>query len=93
MAVYFIQFISAYVTLYVCWGQLPAKNFITEDIKVNLYSLLAQFLLIPIPIFYATLAAISNMFIALTGIYMQMSPFILPAIPVYHFHGGDPWTL
>ncbi|WP_333861975.1 ABC transporter permease [Clostridium sp.] len=103
LAVYFIQFISAYATLYICWGQFPAKNFITEDIKVNVYSLLAQFLLIPIPILigniskniilpvvYATLVAISNMFIALTGIYMQMSPFILPAIPVYHFHGGDP---
>lgn len=103
LAVYFIQFMTAYVTLYICWGYFPAKNFITEDIKVNTYSLFAQLLLMPIPILIGniskniilpvvcgTLASISNMFIILTGIYMQMSPLMLPAIPVYYFHVGDP---
>ncbi|MFL0198667.1 ABC transporter permease [Clostridium sp. WILCCON 0269] len=101
--VYFLEFVATYITLYISWGEFPSKNFITTDIKANVYSMLMQFLLIPIPILignitkniifpvvYGILAAASSTFLLLMGIYMQMSPLILPALPIYYFHIGDP---
>lgn len=51
LLVYVIQFITSYLGLYIVWRQLPSANFISNDIKVNMYSALLQFILIPIPIF------------------------------------------
>jgi bacitracin transport system permease protein len=51
LLVYVIQFIASYLGLYIVWRQLPSAGFISNDIKVNMYSALLQFILIPIPIF------------------------------------------
>lgn len=101
--IYAIQFIAIYLSLYIAWGQIPSNSIMIKDIKVNIYSALLQFLLIPIPILignitknilfsvvYGILGAISSMFIMMTGIYMQVSPLMLPALPIYYFHRGDP---
>lgn len=103
MFVYIVQFAATYLTLYIAWGEFPPKDFIVTDIKVNIYSALLQFVLVPIPILignitkniilpvvYGILGAASNMFIMMAGIYMQMSPLMLPALPIYYFYKGDP---
>jgi bacitracin transport system permease protein len=51
LLVYVIQFIASYLGLYIIWRQLPSADFISNDIKVNMYSALLQFIIIPIPIF------------------------------------------
>lgn len=51
LLVYVIQFIASYLGLYIIWRQLPSADFTSNDIKVNLYSALLQFIIIPIPIF------------------------------------------
>lgn len=103
MFTYFIQFIATYLTLYIAWHELPSKTFIITDIKVNIYSALLQLISIPIPILianitkdiifpvvYSIIGVISSSFIMLAGIYMQCSPLLLPALPVYYFYKGDP---
>lgn len=101
--IYIIQFLAVYLTVYIAWNQLPPKNIIITDLKVNIYSALVQFLIMPIPILigsiskniifpvvYGILGAVSSSFMMFTGIYMQCSPFMLPALPIYYFHIGDP---
>lgn len=101
--IYVIQFMASYLMLYIAWGKLPLKDFFMTDIKVTAYSMLLQLLLLPIPIFigsmtknvifpivYGILGAISSVFFMTTGIYMQMSPLMLPALPIYYFYEGDP---
>jgi bacitracin transport system permease protein len=51
LLVYVIQFIASYLGLYIVWRRLPSADFISNDIKVNIYSALLQFILILIPIF------------------------------------------
>ncbi|AGY76951.1 ABC transporter permease [Clostridium autoethanogenum] len=100
---YFIQSISTYLTLYISWRNLLPSYLIVKDIEVNLYSMLFQFLLIPIPILignltkniifpviYGILGAVSSAFMMLMGIYMQVDPLMLPALPIYYFYKGDP---
>ena len=100
---YLIQFISTYLTLYISWGKLLPAYLILKDIKVNLYSILFQFLLMPVPILignltkniifpvvYGILGAVSSAFMMLMDIYMQMDPLMLPALPIYYFYKGDP---
>ncbi|CAB1239291.1 ABC transporter permease [Clostridium luticellarii] len=102
--VYICQFAAVYAALYIAWGELPSLSFIITDIKVNLYSMLFQFLIISIPVFigiitknivfplvYGILAAVSSsFFMAAGGIYLQMSPLMLPSLPIYFFYKGDP---
>lgn len=103
ISIYVIQFLASYLTIYIAWNELPPKHFILTDMKVNIYSALLQFLLMPIPILignitkniifpviYGIIASISSMFVMYTGIYMQFSPLMLPALPMYYFHMGDP---
>ncbi|BCZ49232.1 ABC transporter permease [Clostridium gelidum] len=105
--VYIIQFITTYLSLYIAWGELPSAEFISNDMKVNLYSVLLQFLLIPIPVLianitkniifpivYGVLGAVIEMLlmgITIKGsIYGQFCPLLLPSLPFYHYHMGDP---
>lgn len=105
--VYLIQFLTAYLGLYIIWGMFPDKEFIINDLKVNIYSIVLQFLLIPVPVFianitkniifpivYGALGTVSGMLLvgsAMSGsIYAQFSPLILPVLPFYHYHMGDP---
>jgi bacitracin transport system permease protein len=106
--IYIVQFLAMYLSLCIAWRELPSKYFIITDMKVNLYSMLLEFLLMPIPILignitkniifpviYGMLGAISCMGVMAAGlsysaIYMQFSPLMLPIIPMYYFHAGDP---
>lgn len=106
--IYVVQFLAMYLSLSIAWHELPSNNFITTDMKVNVYSLLLQFILMPIPILianitrniifpvvYGVLGALSCMCaIAIvsvySAIYMQFSPLMLPILPMYYFHAGDP---
>ncbi len=106
--IYIVQFLAMYLTLCIAWQELPAKYFILTDMKVNVYSLLLQFLLMPIPILignitknvifpvvYGVLGAASCMGAMAAGVvyadvYMQFSPLMLPVLPMYYFHRGDP---
>lgn len=105
--VYIIQFITTYLGLYIVWGELPSAEFISNDIKVNIYSALLQFLLIPIPVLianitkniifpivYGVLGAVIEMLlmgITIKGsIYGQFCPLLLPSLPFYYYHMGDP---
>lgn len=107
LLVYVIQFIASYLGLYIIWRQLPSADFISNDIKVNLYSALLQFIIIPIPIFignvtkniifpivYSVLGVAAGMvllmFMSKGSIYGQICPLILPALPLYYYHIGDP---
>ncbi|MBW6410739.1 ABC transporter permease [Clostridium weizhouense] len=53
--VYFIQMVTMYLGYYMLYGSIEYK-LIINDIKVNICSLLFQFLLIPIPIFIANIS-------------------------------------
>lgn len=103
--VYLIQMVATYLGLYIQWGGLPSIKFISKDIKVNIYSVLLQFLLIPIPVLIAniTKTVIFPIIYGLLGdvivglllgsganIYSQFCPLTLPALPFYHYHKGDP---
>ncbi|OOM16395.1 ABC transporter permease [Clostridium saccharobutylicum] len=103
--VYLIQIITTYLGLYVVWGKLPPIQFIIKDIKINIYSMLLQFLLLPIPvlianltkniifpIIYGLLATIIVGLLLGSGakIYSQFCPLTLPALPFYYYHNGDP---
>lgn len=107
LLVYVIQFIASYLGLYIVWRQLPSVDFISNDIKVNIYSALLQFILIPIPILignitknivfpivYGVLGVVVGMvlllFMSKGSIYGQICPLILPILPLYHYHMGDP---
>ncbi|BCZ49231.1 hypothetical protein psyc5s11_52980 [Clostridium gelidum] len=48
--VYLVEIISIYLGYYVLYHTLPEHTFIISHIKYNIYSLIFQFLLIPIPI-------------------------------------------
>ena len=48
--VYLVEVISIYLGYYILNHTLPESSFIISDIKYNIYSLVAQFLIIPIPI-------------------------------------------
>lgn len=106
--VYIIQAIAAYLSSYIVWGTLPTAKFITADIKVNIYSMLLQFLIIPIPVLIGNITkgiifpivygifgdVISGIFLAEGAkIYSQFCPLSLPALPFYHYHMGDPIDL
>lgn len=106
--IYLVQFLAMYLSLCIAWHELPSNNFIITDMKVNVYSLLMQFILMPIPILignitkniifpvvYGVLGALSCMCAIAVGsmysaIYMQFFPLMLPVIPMYYFHAGDP---
>lgn len=107
LLVYVIEFIASYLGLYIVWNQLPSADFICNDIKVNMYSALLQFILIPIPILignitkniifpivYGVLGVVVGMvllmFMSKGNVYGQICPLILPALPFYHYHMGDP---
>lgn len=107
LLVYVIQFIASYLGLYIIWRQLPSADFISNDIKTNVYSALLQFILIPIPILignitkniicpivYSVLGLVAGMVLLLLmskgSLYAQICPLILPALPFYYYHMGDP---
>ncbi len=106
--IYIVQFLAMYLSLCIAWRELPSKYFILTDMKVNVCSMLLEFLLMPIPILignisknivfpviYGILGAISCMGVMAAGvmysaIYMQFFPLMLPVLPMYYFHVGDP---
>jgi len=103
--VYLIQMVATYLGLYIQWGVLPSIKFISKDIKVNIYSVLLQFLLIPIPVLIANITKnvifpivyglLGDVIVGLllgsgANIYSQFCPLTLPALPFYHYHKGDP---
>lgn len=105
VSVYIIQIIATYLGGYMLWGVFPTVKFVNEDIKVNVFSILLQFLLIPIPILIANITRniilsivyglLGDIIVALllgggAGIYSQFCPLTLPILPFYHFHKGDP---
>ncbi len=55
LLVYIVQFISSYLGIYIVWKELPLAEFIRTDIKINIYSALLQFILLPIPILIASI--------------------------------------
>ena len=103
--IYLIRILTTYLGLYMEWGVLPSIKFIYKDMKVNIYSVLLQFLLIPIPVFIAnsTKNIIFPIIYGLLGtvivglllgsgakVYSQFFPLTLPALPFYYYHKGDP---
>lgn len=103
--VYLIQILTTYLGLYIEWGVLPPIKFVIKDMKVNIYSMLLQFLLIPIPVLIANITKniIFPIIYGLLGdvmvglllgsgakIYSQFFPLTLPALPFYYYHKGDP---
>lgn len=107
MITYLIQFFISYLIVYIEFGVLPPAEFIIKDIKVNIYSVLLQLILIPIPVLIANITkniiipivygalggiiGLGVMTILMSGsIYGQLCPLVLPALPFYHYHRGDP---
>ena len=103
--VYLIQILTTYLGLYIEWGVLPPIKFIIKDIKVNIYSMLLQFLLIPIPVLIANITKnivfpiiyglLGDVMMGLllgsgANIYSQFFPLTLPTLPFYYYHKGDP---
>ena len=103
--VYLIQVLTTYLSLYIEWGVLPSAKFISADIKVNICSILLQFLLMPIPILIANITRniivpivyglLGDVMVGLllgagANIYSQFCPLTLPILPFYHYHKGDP---
>lgn len=103
--VYLIQILITYLGLYIEWGVLPSVKFISTDIKVNIYSMLLQFLLMPIPILIANITRniivpivyglLGDVTVGLllgggASIYSQFCPLTLPILPFYYYHKGDP---
>lgn len=103
LSIYGINFLIRISILYVGWGWEEVKEVLNCEIKTLVYSLLAQLLIIPIPILignvskniifpviYGVIGAISSIFMLLSGIYMQCSPLMIPFLPVCYFYVGDP---
>lgn len=103
--IYLIRILTTYLGLYMEWRVLPPLKFIYKDMKVNIYSALLQFLLIPIPIFIANITKniIFPIIYGLLGtvvvglllgsgakVYSQFFPLALPVLPFYYYHKGDP---
>jgi bacitracin transport system permease protein len=103
--VYLIQILTTYLGLYIEWGVLPSAKFISSDIKVNICSILLQFLLMPIPILIANITRniivpivyglLGDVMVGLllgagANIYSQFCPLTLPILPFYHYHKGYP---
>lgn len=104
---YLIQFLLSYLSVYIVFGLFPSTEYISNDIKVNVYSALLQLIVIPIPMFiahitkniifpiiYGTLGGVIGLgsIVVLTrgSVYGQFCPLVLPALPFYHYHIGDP---
>lgn len=103
--VYLTQMLTTYLGLYIEWGVLPPMKFICKDIKVNIYSMLLQFILVTIPVLisnvtknvifpivYGLLGTVILGLLLGSGakIYSQFCPLTLPALPFYYYHKGDP---
>lgn len=103
--VYIIQISTKYLGIYIAWGALPSSKFISMDIKVNIYSMLLQFLLIPIPVLISNITrniifpivygVLSDVIVVLllgggASIYSQFFPLTLPMLPFYNYYKGDP---
>ena len=103
--VYIIQILTKYLGIYIVWSVLPSSKFISLDIKVNIYSMLLQFLLIPIPvlisnitrniIFPVVYGLLSDVIVGIllaggSSVYSQFIPLTLPMLPFYHYYKGDP---
>lgn len=103
--VYIIQISTKYLGIYMVWGVLQSSKFISMDIKVNIYSMLLQFLLIPIPVLISNITRniifpimyglLSDVIVGLllaggSSIYSQFFPLTLPMLPFYHYFKGDP---
>ncbi|MBW6410738.1 ABC transporter permease [Clostridium weizhouense] len=101
--IYVINFFIRILILYAIWGWAEVKDVINYEVKILVYSFLAQILIIPIPILiggiskniifsviYGVLGAVSSIFMMISGIYMQCSPLMIPFLPVCYFYVGDP---
>lgn len=103
--VYIIQILTKYLGIYIVWGALPSSRFINMDLKVTIYSMLLQFLLIPIPVLISNITRniifpvmyglLSDIIVGIllaggASIYSQFCPLTLPMLPFYYYYKGDP---
>ena len=101
--VYFLNLLSSLIMLGVSFGLDEVKNIFSLQFKICLSSALLQILIIPIPMLigiisknvilpaiYGVIGSLTSMFMIATGVWMQLSPFIIPVLPFYHFFRGDP---
>lgn len=100
---YLINFASIIIMMYGIFGFEGVKIIFFIQLKSSIWSALMQIFIIPVPMFlgsvskniiipiiYSLIGAVSSMMIMISGIYMQFSFFMLPALPLYYFYNGDP---
>lgn len=86
--VYVVKFISLYLEYYILTYTLPESTFIFSHIKYNIYSLIFEFLIIPIPILIANLSknimlpvvygVVGTIATNALGNKLEYSPLIIP---------------
>lgn len=101
--VYILNVSSSLITIGLSLGLDEVKNIVSLEFKTCLISALLQLLIIPIPmligmiskniiipVIYGVIGSVTSMFMMMTDVWMQLSPFMIPALPFYHFFRGDP---
>ena len=103
LVVYFFYISCALTTIGASLGWDEAKSIFSLEFKTCLISALLQILILPLPILigilsknivlpviFGVIGSVTSMFMMMTEVYMQLSPFMIPALPFYHFFRGDP---
>lgn len=101
--VYVLNFVGSLITVGTCLGLEEVKKIFFMEFMTCVTSAILQVLIIPLPIFigiiskniilpavYGIIGVVMSIFMSFTGLYMQLFPLLLPALPFYHFFRGDP---
>lgn len=101
--VYFLNLSASLITILTTLGMEELKNIFYIEFKTCLISAILQIFILPlsmfigmvsenliIPIIYGVIGTVSSMFLMVTDVWMQLSPFMFPVMPFYHLFRGDP---
>ena len=101
--VYALNLLGTLLTIGILFGVDEVKNIFYIQLKPCSISAFTQVIIIPIPmligmvsrniiiaVIYGVMGGVTSMFLLLTEVWMQLSPFMIPVLPFYHFFRGDP---
>lgn len=101
--VYILNVSSSLITIGTSLGLDEVRKVVFLECKTCIISALLQVLIIPIPmligiiskniimpVIYGVIGSVTSMFMMMTDVWMQLSPFMIPVLPFYHFFRGDP---
>ena len=103
ITIYLINFVCILCMTHLTLGFNEVKNIFIIELKIYAISLILQILLMPVsiligvlsknilfPAIFGILSAVTSMFMMIAGVYMQLSPIMIPSMPIYYFLNKDP---